>query len=239
MKFLQVDWPVPAHIKSIVTLVPSGIDLSIHNKNRGHDEKELCDLLSLPSKPIWLRQTHGNDVLVIESNRAYNLPDADASIANSGNTVCAVLTADCLPILLCDLQGERIAAIHAGWRGQVAGIIENTIKAMTVPPSNLLVWLGPAISAKVYEVGEDVYEQVMAMSNNLPEKLFFNKLNTGKNKWLMDLSAIAKFKLQQLGVPSSQIFGGNWCTYSDPSLFYSYRRSKTTKRIASLIWFDL
>ncbi len=236
IKFLYPSWPAPVHIRAATTLCPSGLDLSIHNNEHAIHSAKLAKLLALPSPPIWLNQTHGNNVVWAEALMD-SRPEADASIANYGNTVCAVLTADCLPILLCDIDGQQIAAIHAGWRGQVAGIIEATVNEMTVPASKLLAWLGPAIGPAVYEVGADVYGQVMHMAANLPENLFFQSL--GNEKWLMNLYAIARYKLQALGIPPTQIFGGEYCTYSNPSLFYSYRRSKTTKRMASVIWFSL
>jgi YfiH family protein len=237
MKFLLPDWPAPAHIHAAVTLRPSGLDLSIHHQEQARQSIQLQELLALPTIPVWLRQVHGDQVIWADQiSSTISMPEADASIANYGTTVCAVLTADCLPILLCDTAGQQIAAIHAGWRGQVAGIIENTVRTMTVPANKLLVWLGPAIGPQVYEVGEEVYTKVMQTAVDLPAAVFFQE--HGANKWLMDLYAIAKFKLQALGVPPEQIFGGSYCTYSDPNLFYSYRRSKTTQRMASLIWFS-
>ena len=239
MNFLYPNWPVPTHIQAAVTLVPSGLDLSWDNVDRNLHEQQLVELLRLPSMPVWLRQVHGSEVIWADEYTSYTdpKPEADASIANYGNTVCAVLTADCLPILLCDNTGQQIAAIHAGWRGQVAGVIEATVNNMTVPASKLLAWLGPAIGPTVYEVGGDVYDQIMQMPINIAKHLFFHHIV--KNKWLLDLYAMARCKLQHLGVPEELIFGGEWCTYSNSQLFYSYRRSKTTKRMASLIWFDL
>jgi YfiH family protein len=237
MKFLYPDWPAPAYVKAAVTLVPSGLDLSLHSDNRVLQEEQLITVLKLPATPVWLHQVHDSKVIWGDQIIPMSVtPEADASIANYGDTVCAVLTADCLPILLCDINGQQIAAIHAGWRGQVAGIIEATINTMTVSANKLLAWLGPAIGPMVYEVEIDVYEQVMHLFDSVYESLFFQQISN--EKWLMNLYAIAKFKLQQLGLPESQIFGGEWCTYSNPKLFYSYRRSKTTKRMASFIWFS-
>lgn len=236
MKFLYPAWPAPDYIRAAVTLVPSGLDLSLCNTNHALQEQQLCQALALPTKPVWLNQVHGDqivwaDQISIPNNRAV----ADASIAKRGDTVCAVLTADCLPVLLCDSAGQQIAAIHAGWRGQVAGVIEATVQAMTVPANTLLAWLGPAIGPAVYEVGAGVYEQIIELQLAIPEALLLQP--TGNGKWLLDLYALARFKLHQLGIPKNQIFGGECCTYSNPQLFYSYRRSKTTCRMAALIWF--
>lgn len=224
MNFLRPKWPAPANIKAAVTLRPSGLDLSAFTQ--------------LPAAPIWLRQTHSAKVIWADQVWPTNSkPEADASITNCGPTVCAVLTADCLPILLCDLAGLQVAAIHAGWRGQVAGIIEATVNTMTAPANKLLAWLGPAIGPAVYEVGIEVYEQVMQLGANLPMALFFQPVAKAKDKWLMNLYAMAKYKLQALGISPTQIFGAEWCTYSAPELFPSYRRDKTTERLATLIWF--
>lgn len=236
MKFLYPNWPAPKNIKAAVTLVPSGLDLALSNETRPAAIQQLVSQLKLPTLPIWLKQVHSNQVIWADKVKPESqVSEADASIANFGETVCAVLSADCLPILLCDLAGQQIAAIHAGWRGQVAGIIEATIKTMTVPANKLLVWLGPAISGAVYEVGIEVYEQLIAMEGNVDKEAFL-QVKT-KDKWLLNLSALAKGKLQALGVPALQIFGGDYCTYSNSKLFYSYRRTKTKSRMASLIWF--
>lgn len=238
MKFLYPDWPAPSHIQAAVTLIPSGLDLSLRSDNHKLQEQQLIEALKLPSAPVWLNQVHGAQVVWADKAALADArPDADASIVDHSDKVCAVLTADCLPILLCDVNGQQVAAIHAGWRGQVAGVIEATVNTMTVPVNKLMAWFGPAIGPTVYEIGVDVYEQFMHVPIVIPEQVFLQPVKDGK--WLMNLYAIAKFKLQQLGLPEEQIFGGEWCTYSNPQLFYSYRRSKTTKRMASLIWFSL
>lgn len=303
-KFLYPDWPALGHIRAAVTLVPSGLDLSLQNPERDAAEQRLIEELALPTPPTWLQQVHSNKVVWVEqpekrmgliaaqnveNNNTQNhqtlvRPQADACIAHRrnavstphdnaalthhGNAVCAVLTADCLPILLCDCAGRQIAAIHAGWRGQVAGIIEATVRAMTVPAKELLAWFGPAIGPAAYEVGADVYEKVMHMPDPIDVKLIntlifqpkisqpnefqpkalqkdpmsshVSETHDPKNdeaKWLFNLYALASVKLQQLGVPANQIYGGELCTFTNPQLFYSYRRSKTTQRMASLIWF--
>ena len=236
--FLYPKWPAPQHIRAAVTLVPSGLDLSIHNPAQAAHSAQLRQLLQLPAEPLWLQQTHDINVALANAEAAVGTrPIADACIARRDEEalLCAILTADCVPILLTDLAGNQVAAIHAGWRGQVAGVIEATVAAMAVNPAQLLAWLGPAIGPAVYEVGEDVYAQVLGGAANLPADLFFQPHGAGK--WLFNITALAKFKLQGVGLAANNIYASNLCTYSDPSLFYSYRRDKTCRRHASIIWF--
>lgn len=279
MNILSPSWPAPANVKAFTTLKNYNLNLAISAPQREQSCAKLRADFALPAEPGWLQQEHGGIVHKIEDItmqknfhnhvKAQNianvskLPLADASYTQHFNSVCVVLTADCLPILLCDKRGTTVAAIHAGWRGQVAGIIEHTIQAIQVlgvDPGELLVWFGPAISSELYEVGADVYQEFQRAQTALPLQQIFSTIKTVNkfarsrqkqtaeqraieqqtvvptDKWRLDLNLSAKYILCSCGVRADQIYGGTWCTYSDSAAFYSYRRAKDTGRLASLIW---
>lgn len=215
------NWPAPVNIKSLTTL-------------RNTPENYL-DIL--PAAPSWLKQVHGTKV-VCTDNLINTLPEADASIAFKPNTICVVRTADCLPILICDTAGTQVAAIHAGWRGLAAGIIAETNQQLTAPGSDRLAWLGPAIGPQSFEVGLDVIDSFLAHGWDSSHIKQAFKPQAKPDKFLADLYYLARVALQQQGILADNIFGGEWCTYSDPDNFYSYRRSVDTGRMASLIWLE-
>lgn len=184
--------------------------------------------LNLPAEPLWLRQVHRCEVAEIDHATPGCV--ADASIARRPGQVCVVLTADCLPLLICDRRGRQVAAVHAGWRGLAAGVIESTLTALGEAPQDLLVWLGPAIGPTAFEVGPEVRDAFLAADPGAASA--FSHRSGGK--WLADIYALARARLAQAGV--SQVYGGSDCTYSDPDRFYSFRRDGVTGRMASLIW---
>ena len=192
------------------------------------------DLLNqfLPSSPYWLNQTHSADVIKLPST-AFN---ADASYTTEKNTVCVVQTADCLPLLVTNIEGTVVASIHAGWRGLLTGVIENTIEKMNVSPNELLVWLGPAISRQHFEVGFDVKNSFC--EKHIESENAFHLISD--QKWLADIYVLAKIRLNLCGV--SQIYGGSisdeYCTFANEVDYFSYRRDGITGRMASLIWID-
>lgn len=235
MQFIKPEWPAPLHIKAFTT-TKLGWGEFIKKNNGFHtatskEAQDLISLLHLPQVPIWIKQTHGT--AVVEANPTNSEKEADASYSKKANQVCIVLTADCLPILLCHQKGHAVAAIHAGWRGLAAGIIGKTLQQLAEPSENFIAWLGPAIGPKHFEVGSDVFN---AFVNIDPQaESAFKPHRT--QKWLADLYQLASRQLKKLGV--SQIYGGNYCTYSEENLFYSYRRdNKNTGRMASLIWIE-
>jgi YfiH family protein len=192
----------------------------------------LTALLGLPSAPCWLRQVHGVDVARFDAPAANgDPPPADAAIARTPGVVLAVLTADCLPLLVCARDGGEIAAIHAGWRGLAAGVIERCIDELRTPREKLLVWLGPAIGARSYEVGADVRAAFVARSADNAGA--FAPVRPGH--WHCDLYALARRQLAALGV--AQVYGGGFDTFGDTRL-YSHRRAAPTGRFASLIWVE-
>ncbi len=236
------DWPAPAHVKAYTTLRTGGTSQAPYEtfnlaKGVGDDEHAvkanraiLNDVLSLPNEPVWISQTHST--IVLPARPETKGKEADATFANQPEQVCAVMTADCLPIFLCDRSGTHVAAIHAGWRGLAHGIIENTLQTLNLSPENILIWLGPAIGPKVYELGEEVRD-IFVCDDPQAEKAFVPSQNEGR--WLGDLYALARLRLRRYGV--SAIYGGEYCTYSDAARFFSYRRDGgKTGRMASLIW---
>ena len=182
----------------------------------------------LPSDPVWLKQVQG--VVAVNAARATDGVEADASFTTERRVVCAVMAADCMPVLLCDDRGEAVAAAHAGWRGLSAGVIETTVAAMGVPAGRLLAWLGPAIGPAAYEIGAEVREAFLA--RDAQSEIAF--VPTRPGHWRVDLYAIVRQRLARLGV--TRVSGGGFCTASDAARFYSYRRDKAVERMAAAIW---
>jgi YfiH family protein len=177
---------------------------------------------------MWLQQVHGTTVWAGDQPGAIP-PVADASVATAPGSVCAILTADCLPVLFCDADGTRVGAAHAGWRGLVGGVLGTTIEALQVPASRLMAWLGPAIEPAAFEVGGEVLEQFVARDPSHAGAFERNE----RGRWQADLYALARGELRRLGI--ERVHGGGFGTFGD-SRFYSYRRDKRTGRMATLIW---
>lgn len=233
------DWPVPANVKALITTrhggVSSGAFASFNlGVLAGDDpqsvaENRVCLRRLLPQEPKWLRQVHGTRV--VGTDDLNEAPEADAGIARRANTVCAVMIADCLPVLLSDRAGSVVAVAHAGWRGLSGGVVENTVDAMRrAGAGELLAYLGPAIGPQAFEVGADVRDAFLRRSPDAARAF----ADRGTGKWLADLFMLARQALARAGVTA--VHGGGLCTYSDPARFFSYRRDKTTGRMAALIW---
>jgi len=188
----------------------------------------LRNALGLPHDPLWLNQVHGTAVAEATSHEVP--PTADASFARSPGQACAVLTADCLPVLFCDRDGTSVAAAHAGWRGLAGGVLASALHAMSVAPDRVLAWLGPAIEQDMYEVGAEVREHFVGKSADNAQAF---KLNA-RGRWQADLYDLARRELARLGV--TQVFGGGWRCYADRDRFFSFRRDSTTGRMATLVW---
>ncbi|MDB6096030.1 MAG: yfiH [Francisellaceae bacterium] len=247
MDYIQANWPAPSHIKAYCTRRDKGqslgpytsFNLALHvGDDAGSvllNREKLKKDLNLPTEALWLNQVHGTNVVNLNDNYVHENREAikaDASLSFEKNLVCAVLTADCLPLLICDKKGSFVAAVHAGWRGLCSGIIEQTLSYWKKPPQDLLVWLGPAIGAKEFEVGVDVYNAFKA--DNLNNLKGFKQQALNPKKYLMDIYEIARIKLKKYGVEN--IYGGEYCTFTNAQDFYSYRRDGVTGRMASLIW---
>lgn len=232
------DWPAPANVRALSTTRAGGVSVgSYASLNLGDhvadDPAAVAENRTrlrryLPTEPVWLKQVHRADVT--DADRASGTPEADAAVARRVGAVCAVLTADCLPVLLCDHAGSVVAAAHAGWRGLAGGVVEAAVAAMGVAPDTVLAWLGPAIGPAAFEVGGEVREAFLAQ---IPaaEAAFAAR---PEGKWLADIFLLARLRLQKIGVTA--IYGGGVCTYTDAGRFYSYRRDGATGRMASLIW---
>lgn len=231
------DWPAPPKVRAIQTTRLGGLstapydslNFGMHVGDDAHTVAANRNLLNtlVPSEPVWMEQVHGTAVILAES--AGCEPRADACITRRANAVCAVMTADCLPVFLCDDVGTVAGVAHAGWRGLADGVIEDTIIAMDVPTSSMMAWLGPAIGPQAFEVGPEVRE---AFLRNDPASEF--AFNARGDKYLADLYLLARQRLLSLGI--QRIYGGDFCTYTDTERFFSYRRDGRTGRMASLIW---
>jgi YfiH family protein len=184
----------------------------------------------LPAEPLWLRQVHGT--VCVDAARAAPGTEADAAVARGPGAVCAVLTADCLPVLLCDDAGTTVAAAHAGWRGLAAGVIESSVRAMGLPGERLCAWLGPAIGPQNFEVGDEVRTIFMAHDPAAAQAF----APTAPGKWLCDIYRLARQRLAALGV--HRVAGAEFCTVRQRDRFYSYRRDGVSGRMASLVWLD-
>lgn len=241
--FITPNWPAPANVHAIqttraggVSLAPyASLNLGAHVKDDAMTVAHNRQLLSpyLPSEPVWINQVHG--IKAINAGMAGCATEADAAYTIKAHTVCVTMTADCLPVLLCDQAGTVIAAAHAGWKGLLDGVIESTIHSMLLATSglkaqHLMAWLGPAIGPQAFEVGSEVCEAFMTVDANAA--LAFNPI--ANNKWLGDIYQLARQRLNTIGI--SQIYGGDFCTYTDEARFFSYRRDQVTGRMATMIW---
>jgi YfiH family protein len=221
-----------------------GFNLATHvGDNPGAVVKNRFELSRyLPGEPVWLNQTHTNKVIELVSCQPMSQgvrEPFDGSFTRKPHMVCTVMTADCLPILLTDKQGSFVATVHAGWRGLANGIIANALAHIS-SEHQILAWLGPAISQKHFEVGDDVRETFLALSATHQHAFIrarsstINKTST--NKWFADIYRLATIQLNLLGV--DHIYGGNYCTYEQSERFHSYRRDGEGGRMASCIWIE-
>ncbi len=238
MNWIEADWPAPENVHTAVTLRTGGVSKnnfsSLNPAFHVHDSaddvstnrKIIRDMLNLPSEPVWLEQIHGNRI--VKADPCRKLERADASFTDQPEIVCVVLTADCLPLFICTADGLKVAIVHAGWRGILAGVINKTVNALE--SRDLLVWMGPAIGPDCFEVGGEVRDAFL--SESVDYSLAFQHLY--HQKWRADIYRLAQINLAQLGVEN--IHGGQFCTVHDHKRFYSYRRDGDTGRIASLIW---
>lgn len=238
--FLIPDWPAPARVKALVTTRVGGVSLppydSLNLGDHVGDDAEAVDenrrrlRRQLPGDPVWLHQVHGTRC--VDAAHAVARVEADASFSRRHGVVCAILTADCLPVLLCDAAGSVVGAAHAGWRGLLGGVIESSVTAMAVPGAQLMAWLGPAIGAQAFEVGGEVRAAFVARDAQAAAAFVAH----GEEKWLCDIYLLARQRLAALGI--HRVAGADYCTLRDPRRFYSYRRDGATGRMASCIWLD-
>ena len=244
--FLTPDWPAPANVRAAVSLREGGVsrapfdalNVATHAGDApeavAENRRRLRAALGLPAEPSWLAQVHGAQVICLDrpSDAASpgEAPQADAAVTRSPDRVCAIQVADCLPVLFAARDGSAVGAAHAGWRGLAAGVLESTVRALGPDPARLLAWLGPAIGPTHFEVGEEVRA---ALTAHHPEAGSAFAPNA-RGRWQCDLYAVARRRLEALGV--AQVHGGGWDTFADASRFFSYRRERSCGRMAALIW---
>jgi polyphenol oxidase len=217
-EWIVPDWPAPPAVRALVTTRAPG-DMKT-------EEARARLGAHLPADPAWFRQVHGTGAVDARAAAAA----ADASYTREKNTVCAVMIADCMPVLIADEKAEGVAIAHAGWRGLAAGVIESAIDGLGLPGERLLAWLGPAIGPRVYEVGEEVRAAFLARDGRA-ESAF---TPTRPGHWLLDLYAVGRQRLRAKGV--SRVFGGGFCTYSQQDKFFSFRRNGAPERMAAVLW---
>ncbi len=241
--WFEADWPAPAGVH-VLSTVRGGTGSGISQAPYAHfnlgdhvgddpvavaeNRRRLRIEAKLPAEPAWLSQVHGAAVADLDA-AGLNGP-ADAAIARRAGKVCAILTADCLPVVIAADTGESVAAAHAGWRGLAAGVLEATVGALGTPPKRLLAWLGPAIGPEHFEVGAEVRE---ALLRNDPAAIAAFRPNTS-GRFMADLGMLARRRLETLGV--ARIYGGGQCTYAQAERYFSHRRDGATGRQATLIW---
>lgn len=241
VEWLEPEWPAPPGVRVISTLRQGGssvgayasMNLASHVGDAAASVEANRRLLrraaQLPAEPMWLEQVHGTEVVVHDGRRS-DMPRADAATTRGRGRVCAVLTADCLPVVLADRAGSRVAVAHAGWRGLAQGVVEATVRALHCPPADLIAWLGPAIGQQAFEVGAEVRDAFVARSEKLAGCFAGNE----RGRFQADLYGLATAVLAEAGVTA--VHGGGWCTASDPTRFFSFRRDGTTGRMATLAW---
>ena len=240
--WIEASWPAPDHVRAGTTTRLGGFSQAPYDSlnlagHVGDKDSRLADnrqhisqQLELPSAPLWLKQVHGNH-LVDESEWREDI-EADACSTRGTNVVCAVLTADCLPLLLCNRAGDQVAAIHLGWRGLANDLLDKVVKAFSAKPADLLAWIGPHIRQPHYEVGKDVYQLFVDLDSGTNHAF----QQQGDTKWLLSLAGLTETRLRNSGI--SMIYDCEACTYADSRHFFSYRRQKLTGRMATLIWID-
>lgn len=234
------DWPAPRRVRALVTTRAGGVSQGPYaSLNLGDHVGDVPEHVAenrarlgahLPAEPRWLRQVHGTEVARLDEGPV--APTADAAVAREPGVVCAVLVADCLPVLLCDADARVVAIAHAGWRGLAAGVVEQAVAATATDPARLLAWLGPAIGPDSFEVGDDVRDAFRARD----ARAVFAFAPRDNGRWLANLYLLARQRLAACGVHA--VTGEPACTFSDPARFFSYRRDGVTGRMAACIWLE-
>ena len=240
--FIIPDWPAPPNIKAIISTraggVSSGVYASLNLGNHvGDDATSVIEnrqrfCAQLPRPPMWLRQVHGVNVVNAQAVLTAAETEADAAFTRCIDLPCAVMVADCLPVLLCDKTGTVVAAAHAGWRGLCAGVLQNTIASMKMPPDQIMAYLGPAIGPHAFYVGAEVRAAFMAAEVETGECF----LAVSDRKYQANIYKLARLFLARAGV--AMVYGGEFCTVSQPERFFSYRRDRVTGRMAAAIWLE-
>ena len=242
--FIEPDWPRHPRVRAVVSTRNGGFSKGAFNSlnvatHEGDspaavdaNRQRLCQMLELPTEPVWLEQVHGTRVVQLADIRAEQPPEADAAWTSQTGVVCAVMSADCLPVLFADRSGRHVAASHAGWRGLAAGVLEQTVRSLPVPAAQITAWLGPAIGPSAYEVGAEVRAQFLSAHQDADDA--FRRRANGKFE--LDMYSAARLILRKLGV--SDVHGGTHCTFTESDTFFSFRRDGRCGRMVSLIWLE-
>lgn len=249
--FARADWPVPAHVRAVMTTRVGGVSSGARGAlnlaaHVGDDPAAVArnrslvrESLALPGEPLWLRQVHGTAVVRHEAfarggtrGAPHDAPEADAAVAFEPGRVLAIMTADCLPVAFATRAGDRVGAAHAGWRGLAGGVLERTVEALAADPAELVAWLGPAIGPNAFEVGVEVRDAFVADDVAAAGAFTAN----ARGRWQADLYALARLRLERLGVGS--VYGGGTCTHADAERWFSYRRDRDAGRMAMLVWLE-
>ncbi|MFI4891459.1 MAG: peptidoglycan editing factor PgeF [Steroidobacterales bacterium] len=242
--WLTPDWPAPQGVRALSTWRTGGVSTRAYaSLNLGchvgdspaavaENRRQLALAAHLPAEPHWLRQVHGTGVADLDAPLSAQLAGADAAFTRRRACVCAILTADCVPVLFAARNGSAVAASHAGWRGLAAGVLAATTAAVAIDAGALLAWIGPCIGPEAYEVGPDVHGQMLGAC---PSAAAAFRINI-RGRYQADLALIARLQLQRLGI--SRIYGGGVCTYTDANHYFSHRRDGQTGRQATLIWLE-
>lgn len=244
---LRPDWAAPAGVHAAFSLRTggfsqgdwSGLNLGTHVGDDpaavAGNRRLLRAALELPGEPLWLEQVHGAAVLQVgEAWSAALPPRVDAVVTRLAGQVLAIMVADCLPVLFASRDGAVIGAAHAGWRGLAAGVLENALAAMAVPPQQIVAWIGPAIGPQRFEVGGEVREALLAPAAEGRDAAAACFARNAAGRWHCDLARLARLRLQGLGV--ARVDGGEWCTATDAARFFSHRRDGRSGRMAALLW---
>jgi polyphenol oxidase len=257
-EFLRPEWPAPPGVRAAFTLRRGGVsappfdtlNLGLHTGDGpeavAENRRRVRRTLQLPAEPVWLQQVHGAQVLrlataELRGGGQRSPPTADGAVTRERGQVCAIQVADCIPVLLAALDGSAVGAAHAGWRGLASGVLAGAVRALGAVSgehSGIVAWLGPAIGAAHFEVGEEVHaafsKSAVARGEAPPPTEAF--VRNARGRWQCDLAAIARGQLVSLGV--REVYGGTWCTYADAARFFSYRRDGRCGRMAALIWLE-
>lgn len=243
--WLRPDWPVPESVRAVFTLRSGGVsagpfaslNVGAHVEDDAaavaENRRRIAAAFDLPTEPAWLSQVHGNRVARLGAIPDSDL-EADAAITGEPGRVCAIMVADCLPVLFAARDGSMVGAAHAGWRGLAAGVLENTVAALAVPPTQLLAWIGPGIGPANFEVGPEVREAFTGAGAPGAAGAAAAFAPNARGRWQCDLGALARLRLAALGV--TRVYGEPWCTFADDENFFSHRRDGRSGRMAALIW---
>jgi polyphenol oxidase len=246
VKWITPDWPAPSCVRALSTQRWGGVSAyPFESMNLGahvgdvpadvaENRRRLRQAADLPAEPVWLNQMHGIDVADLDrvDTMVPAVPSADAAITRRTGRICAILAADCLPVLFASESGDAVGAAHAGWRGLAGGVLEATVAALRIDPRSLLAWLGPAIGPAHFEVGPEVREALLRDDPAAEAAFMVNP----RGRFMADLPTLARSRLGRLGI--ERVYGGRYCTFQRRDQYFSYRRDGKTGRQATLIWLE-